>query len=193
MSDKTLVIHTCCAPCSSLPIILFDEMETFSDINLEIDQIPNIIYYFYNPNIHPKEEYIIRRDELLRFAKEKNINLVIEEDDNSSKWNNAIEGFENEPEKGKRCEKCFELRLHKTFEYAKKIKGNYVATVMSISPHKNTDTINNIGKSLENKFDGIEFICFNFKKNDGFLKTTKISKEHNLYRQKYCGCKYSIR
>ncbi len=193
MSDKTLVIHTCCAPCSSLPIMLFDEMKIFYDINLEIDQIPNIIYYFYNPNIHPKEEYIIRRDELLRFAKEKNIHLVIEEDDNSSKWENAIEGFESEPEKGKRCEKCFELRLHKTFEYAKKIKGNYVATVMSISPHKNTDTINSIGKSLENKFNDIEFICFNFKKNDGFLKTTKISKEHNLYRQKYCGCKYSIR
>ena len=76
MSDKTLVIHTCCAPCSSLPIMLFDEMKIFYDINLEIDQIPNIIYYFYNPNIHPKEEYIIRRDELLRFAKEKNIHLL---------------------------------------------------------------------------------------------------------------------
>ncbi len=222
MSTKTLVLHTCCAPCSSLPMILFDEVKPFTDIGLSLETVPNIIYYFHNPNIYPFDEYAIRRDELIRYANEKNVSLVVDENDESNenieclasdkkeilkgniissqkyehistKWHEYIKGLEDEPEKGLRCEKCFEYRLLATFEYAKKINADYVATVMSISPHKKTDTINKIGKSLESKFDGIEFLCFNFKKNNGFLRTTELSRENNLYRQKYCGCKYAMR
>ncbi len=193
-NNKTLVIHTCCAPCSSLPIVLFDSIEPFVNIGLELSEIPNVVYYFYNPNIQPISEYTIRRDELEKYAAAKNVELVIYETDNGEKqWDDYVAGFESEKEGGLRCEKCFEMRLAQTFKYAQNINADYVATVMSISPHKNTNTINRIGKTLETQFENIEFICFNFKKQDGFLKSTKISREHNMYRQKYCGCKYSIR
>ncbi len=194
-SNKTLVIHTCCAPCSSLPIVLFDSIEPFTNIGLDINKVPNVLYYFYNPNIQPFEEYAIRRDELEKYAKAKDVDLVVEEGSEAD-WNDYIAGFEGEKEGGARCEKCFEMRLAQAFTYAQKINADYVATVMSISPHKKTDIINRIGKELESKFSTIkpiEFLCFNFKKNDGFLKSTQISREHNMYRQKYCGCKYSIR
>ncbi len=193
-STKTLVMHTCCAPCSSLPIVLFDSIEPFVNIGLSIEQVPNVVYYFYNPNIQPIEEYAIRRDELKKYAIAKNVDLVVyETDDGEKQWDDFVAGFEAEKESGARCEKCFEMRLLSAFEYAKKINADYVATVMSISPHKNTNTINRIGKALEAQFQGIEFLCFNFKKQDGFLKSTQISREYGMYRQKYCGCKYSIR
>ncbi len=191
-SNKTLVIHTCCAPCSSLPIVLFESIEPFVNIGLELSEVPNVVYYFYNPNIQPFEEYAIRRDELYKYAEAKNVCLVVEEG-SEMQWDDYVASFESEKEGGARCEKCFEMRLVQTFKYAKQINADYVATVMSISPHKNTDMINIIGKSLESQFDAVEFLCFNFKKNDGFLKSTQISREYGMYRQKYCGCKYSIR
>lgn len=198
-SKKMLVIHTCCAPCSSLPIVLFDNIEPFINIGLDISEVPNVLYYFYNPNIQPFEEYAIRRDELEKYAAAKNVELVVEEG-TEAQWDNYVVGFESEKEGRLRCEKCFEMRLAQTFRYAQKINADYVATVMSISPHKKTEIINRIGKELESQFCNyeqttkpIEFLCFNFKKNDGFLKSTQISREHNMYRQKYCGCKYSIR
>ena len=98
----------------------------------------------------------------------------------------------DEKEGGKRCLKCFKLRLEKTAQYAKEHNFDYFCTTLTISPHKNTQNINKIGKELEKKYEKT-FLDRNFKKNDGFKKSLEISKENNLFRQTYCGCEYSIR
>lgn len=176
--NKKLLIHACCAPCSSY---VYEKLlaDGFS-----------LSGYFYNPNIHPESEYKIRRDEFMWFSEMKGYNVKSAEDD-VDLWFESVKGLENEPEKGKRCEVCFRLRLEKTALEAKNNGYDIFGTVLTISPHKDSKTINRIGKELENKYE-IEFLEADFKKNDGFKKSIELSRKHNLYRQKYCGCKYSI-
>ncbi len=174
---KNLLIHTCCAPCA-----------TWSFEKLILDGfLP--VSFFYNPNIHPEEEYKRRLDELVKFSGLKNYKLVIKEDDPEI-WFNAVNGFEEDKEGGKRCEICFRLRLEKTAEYAKENNFDGFTTTLTISPHKNSEIINQIGKNLQEKY-GIFFLEENFKKNEGFKKSIKISEKYNLFRQKYCGCIFS--
>lgn len=177
MKEK-LVIHTCCAICMCYPKTLLDDYDT--------------IFYFYNPNIHPKEEYYRRRDELLNYAEKNDIKVVAEEGDVSD-WYGDIKGFEQEPEKGKRCDVCFRHRLKKTFEYAKNIEARFVTTAMTVSPHKNSSSIANIGTAISNDYKTIEYLPIDFKKKDGFKKTNIIANDFGLYRQSYCGCKYSLK
>lgn len=103
-----------------------------------------------------------------------------------------VKGLENEPEKGARCDKCFELRLEKSAKFARKLGINEFTTSMVISPHKNYEKLSKIGAFIGEKYD-LSYFALNFRKNDGFLKTNKISKELDLYRQNYCGCKYALR
>ena len=150
-----------------------------------------VCVYFYNPNIYPYEEYSKRLEAQRYLCKEFNCQLFEGEYEPQEFYKVSI-GFENEPEKGKRCDKCFELRLMKTAEFAKNIGIKTFTTSIVISPHKNYEKLVNIGQKIALKFD-LEYLAIDFKKKDGFLKTNNISKEFNLYRQNYCGCEFSIR
>lgn len=147
--------------------------------------------YFYNPNIFPDTEYQKRLEAEKTLCSHFGCNLV-EEVYNPHEFFKAAKGLEGEPEKGRRCDKCFELRLRKTAEFAKKSGINKFTTSIVISPHKSFQKLSQIGENIAREF-GLEYIAIDFKKKDGFLKTNKISKELNLYRQNYCGCKFSIR
>lgn len=172
-----IVLHTCCAICSGYPISLLQDMGY------------QVIAYFYNPNIYPKEEYLRRLEAQRILCAGLNCELV-EEEYNPQEFYDAAKGFENEPEKGLRCDKCFELRLGKTAEFAKKIGVNNFTTSIVISPHKNFSRLSQIGDKIAQSHD-LNYVAIDFKKKDGFLKTNKISKELNLYRQNYCGCRFS--
>jgi len=177
-SDKVL-LHACCAPC------LTNSIQELEDEGF----LP--VVYFYNPNIYPDIEYKKRLDELICFCKSKNYPLVIENGD-LSLWKEICSPFKEENEGGKRCIECFKMRLEKSAQYAKANDFDYFCTTLTISPHKNTKNINEIGTKLEKKYD-IAFLEKNFKKNDGFKKSLELSEEYNLFRQSYCGCEYSIR
>ncbi len=144
-----LVVHTCCAVCMSYPYTILEDYES--------------IFYFYNPNIYPIYEYERRRDEFIKYAHSLGVKTYISEENNSvSDWYNDIKGFENEPEKGSRCSICFKHRIKKAFEYASFINAEYVATVMTVSPHKNSKIIEIIGNSLAQEYFPIKYLHFDF-------------------------------
>ncbi|MDD3419648.1 MAG: epoxyqueuosine reductase QueH [Candidatus Gastranaerophilales bacterium] len=179
MSSNKVLLHACCAPC------LTNSIE-----ELIIEGFDPVVY-FYNPNIYPEQEYLTRKEELILFCKKKGYELVIEEGDEGL-WHSLCEPLAKEPEGAKRCAVCFEMRLDRAAKYAKERGFDYFCTTLTISPHKNSKVINEIGKSLCQKY-GVDFLERNFKKNDGFKKSLEISKNYNLFRQAYCGCQYSIR
>lgn len=178
MKEKIL-LHCCCAP------------DATHSINVLIEQNFDVIIYFYNPNIHPENEYLKRKDDIVKVKeifKVENIDDVIYD---VEKWHKICDEFANEKEGGKRCEQCFKMRLLKTAEKAKEKGINYFATTLTISPHKNADLINKIGNEVAKEYL-INYLPSNFKKQDGFKKSIEHSKKYNLYRQNYCGCVYSI-
>ena len=150
-----------------------------------------VIAYFFNPNIYPEEEYIKRLEAERTLCGHLGCKLI-EADYNPSEYYESVAGFENEPEKGARCDKCFELRLDKTAEFTKSIGIENFTTSIVISPHKNFEKLKQIGEKIA-KDKNLHYVAIDFKKKDGFLKTNKISKELNLYRQRYCGCKFAMR
>jgi len=175
----TLLLHACCAPCSSAVLELLSEV---FDITL----------FFYNPNISPESEFVFRLDELKRLVNEmdlKDIDVVAPQYDNSE-FEAIIKGMEDIPEGGARCEKCYRLRLSKSVSYAKEKGFDYVTTTLSISPYKNAQWLNEIGKELSEQY-GVKYLLSDFKKGDGYKRSCILSNEYNLYRQNYCGCVYS--
>lgn len=175
---KRIVIHACCAICSGYPISYLKDMGY------------QVCVYFYNPNIYPAEEYQKRLDAQKTLCRYLDCKLILG-DYNPQEYYEFVKGYENEPEKGLRCDKCFELRLRKTAEFAKSIGVKTFTTSIAISPHKNFAKLTSIGEKIAQQ-TGIEYLAVDFKKKDGFLKTNKISKELNLYRQNYCGCSFAI-
>jgi len=145
--------------------------------------------YFYNPNIHPQEEYELRLEETRKVAQALNFNLIEDAYDNDE-WFKITEKFKDEPEKGKRCDVCYAMRLKKTAQKASELGSDVFTTVMSLSPWKKADVLNRMGKMFGHKYK-INFLEANFKKKDGFRKSVELSKHHDLYRQDYCGCVYS--
>ena len=176
---RKIVCHACCAVCSLFPLQKLKEFEL------------EPVIYFYNPNIYPQEEYQRRLAELERYCSENNIQLFIEEYE-PAVWNDAVKGFEAEPERGKRCEICFKLRLEKTAQFAVKNNINLLTTTLTVSPHKNSKTIFTVLEEVCGKYN-LEYLKCDFKKENGFLITSRLAEEQNFYRQKYCGCKYSMR
>ena len=174
----SLLLHSCCAPCSSSVI------EKLKDYF-------NLTVFYYNPNIYPEQEYIIRRDEQKNYLAKLGINFL-EGDYNKSDYYNMINGFEGEPEGGSRCYKCYLLRMEKCAIMAKNMNFDYFCTTLSVSPHKNSTYVNEIGEFLQNKYN-IKFLFSDFKKRQGFLRSTELSKQNNFYRQNYCGCEFSLR
>jgi hypothetical protein len=148
-----------------------------------------VTIYFYDPNIHPRVEYNKRRDELKKYADKLQLDFV-EGPYDSANWLERIRGLEDEPEKGKRCEICFDIRLAESARYAKENSFDYWTTVLSISPHKSAEQINMIGTRIAD-IVGLPFIIADWKKNEGFKIASQQSKEEDFYRQEYCGCIYS--
>lgn len=176
VEKKNLLLHCCCAPCSSYSFLYLSDKF-------------HITAYFYNPNIMPKEEHDKRLAELKRLIKEMELDIeVIEEYDDEFK--RISKGLENEPERGKRCTLCYELRLRKCALLAKKLGFDCFSTTLSISPYKDAKRLNEIGFNLESEID-VEYLYLDLKKNDGYKKSIELSKKYNLYRQNYCGCIFS--
>ena len=172
-SNRKILLHACCAICSAYPISKLKDMGY------------TVVVYFYNPNIFPEEEYHKRLAAQKTLCEHFGCELVIGEY-NPDTYYEHVKGYENEPEKGLRCDKCFELRLESAAQYAKSHEIDLFTTSIVISPHKNFDKISLIGKAIS-----ATFIPIDFKKKDGFFKTNLISKKLNLYRQNYCGCKFA--
>ena len=171
-----LLLHSCCGPCSSSVI---ERLRDYFDIT--------VIYY--NPNIEPKEEYEKRKSEQLRLLNELGIKFM-DIDYLNNEYHEKVKGYENEPENGLRCPLCFELRLDKTASKAKENNFDYFGTTLTVSPHKNSKIINEIGLKLEEKY-GVKFLLSDFKKEGGYKRSIELSKKYDLYRQDYCGCLYS--
>lgn len=176
MTQRKLLLHTCCAPCVTVPI---------ERLGSEYD----ITCFFYNPNIHPEDEFRRRMIALKKLASELKIELIAPEY-HSEIWFEQIRGLENEPEQGRRCAICFEMRLQETARLAKAEGFDLFTTTLTISPHKNSSLINQIGVELSREFQ-IEFLEANFKKKDGYQRSLELSQHFNLYRQNYCGCIFS--
>ena len=176
-----MLLHSCCGPCSTAVI---DRLKDDFDLTI----------FYYNPSIYPEQEYIHRLEEQKRYAQECGLKIEVVDGGyaDCEKFYVAYKGHEADPEGAKRCEICFRLRLSKTAEFAKQNGFDIFATTLTVSPHKNAQLINQIGEELATKF-GIQFFVADFKKKDGFLTSIKLAKKFNLYRQNYCGCKFSIR
>lgn len=175
-TDKpTLLLHSCCAPCSSSVI------ERLSG-NYEI------IVFYYNPNIYPEEEYVKRMDEQIRLLQQLNIKFL-EAKYEPEKYSECIKGLENQNEGEARCYKCYKLRIWETFKKAKSLNFDFFATTLSVSPMKKAGWINEIGLEIQDEF--CKFLAEDFKKRDGFKRSLELSKKYNLYRQNYCGCQKS--
>ena len=178
MDKKKLLLHACCAPCLSY-------------VYESLSQEYNITVYFYNPNISPLSEYERRLEEVKQFSILKGFSLIIGDNDNDS-WLHQIEPYKDLGEKSQRCWECYRFRLEDLFDKAKEVDSDILCTTLSISPHKNSKKINEIGNELKAKYN-IDFLTADFKKNDGFKKSLELSRKYDFYRQKYCGCIFSYR
>ena len=176
----TLLLHACCGPCSSY---VLEYLNSYFDITI----------LYYNPNIYPDVEYYRRKDELKKFLLEfklSNSIKLIEDNYNPDEYYDAIKGEELLGEKSARCYNCYEFRLERTVKFAKEKNYDYFTTTLSISPYKVSSWINEIGGILESKY-GVKYLYADFKKKNGYKRSLELSSEYGLYRQDYCGCKYS--
>ena len=171
-----LLLHSCCAPCSTTVI---ERLKDYFDIT--------IIYY--NPNIEPYSEYEKRKKEQIRIIGLYGLNYLDCDYDNDL-FHEISKGLELVPEKGIRCHKCYELRLNYTANKAKENGFEYFGTTLTVSPYKLSNIINEIGLKIEQKYN-IKYLVSDFKKNNGYKNSIELSKKYNLYRQNYCGCIYS--
>lgn len=174
-----LLLHSCCAPCSSTVIELLKE---YFDITI----------FYYNPNITENEEYHKRYDEMLEYIDKRHYNISVKEGRYNPKEDffEKVRGFEDRKEGGERCYKCYHLRMKETAQKALEEGYDYFTTALSISPMKNSTWINEIGENLEKEFN-VKYLYGDFKKKGRYQESIKISKDFNLYRQDYCGCIFS--
>ncbi len=175
-----LLLHSCCAPCSGDIILRLKE----SGIDFSI--------YFYNPNIHPEREYMIRKEENKKFALKHEIPFI-DADYDKDNWFDLTKGMEWEPERGKRCSACFDMRFIKTASHAQKNGFDVISSTLGISRWKDFNQINNSGVKAADQFDKISYWTFNWRKQDGSKNMLILSKNEEFYMQEYCGCVYSLR
>lgn len=183
LSNKpTLLLHSCCAPCSTLCI---DRLKQYFDLTI----------FYYNPNMSDSSEYEKRKNEQIRYIEHLNalgdsikfVEIGFCQDD----YKTIAKGFENEPEGGKRCYLCYKLRLEKTCEFAAAHGFDYYCSTLSVSPYKNAEWLNQIGLSLQS--NKTKWLPSDFKKRDGYKISRLMARQQNLYEQNYCGCIYSKR
>lgn len=179
-SRPTLLLHSCCGPCSSAVIE-------------RLCQHFQVTVYYYNPNIEPEAEYrhrLAEQERLLKLLPGDAQMLSCDYD--HAAFAAFAEEMAQEPEGGKRCLRCFELRLRKTAQAAAEQGYAYFTTTLSVSPHKNAEILNQIGQAAGEKY-GVKYLIADFKKKNGYLRSLQLSREYGLYRQDYCGCLYSKR
>lgn len=175
-----LLLHVCCAPCSSY---VLEYLSEYFEITV----------FYYNPNIEPEGEYRFRAAEEQRFISEiapKHPIRYIEGSYDPAEFHRAARGLEKEPEGGERCTACFRLRLERAADMCRACGCDYYTTTLTISPLKDADRLNGIGRELAAKY-GVQWLPSDFKKRGGYVRSVELSKEHGLYRQDYCGCVYS--
>ena len=175
-----VLLHVCCAPCSCA---ILEGMKA-SGIDVTV--------FFYNPNIHPREEYDRRKEEVVRFACKLGI-IMIDADYDDDQWRARVRGLENEPERGKRCEVCFALRLERAALYAHENGFPLIATSLSISRHKNQEQVHKAGFGAASRYDAVRFWDYNWRQKGGADRGAALAKEEGFYRQNYCGCVFSQR
>lgn len=176
----TLLMHSCCAPCSSYCLQYLAEYF-------------HITILYYNPNISPKEEYEKRVAEQKRLLRELPVKYEVsflEGTYDPDRFFEMAKGLEDVPEGGERCFRCYEMRQREAAVYAKEGGFDYFTTTLSVSPHKNAQKLNEIGLALEQEY-GVRYLVSDFKKKGGYLRSIELSREYDLYRQNYCGCVYS--
>ncbi len=178
-NKKTLLLHACCAPCSSA---VLERIAEYFDITI----------LYYNPNITEKEEYEKRLQELEKFVNEINLDniKVMPGRYQPEEFFEMSKGLEQEKERGKRCYQCYKLRLEETAKIAEQQNFDFFTTTLSISPYKNSKWLNEIGADLDKKYQST-YLYADFKKKNGYKRSIELSKQYNLYRQDYCGCIYS--
>ncbi|MEZ0390045.1 MAG: epoxyqueuosine reductase QueH [Verrucomicrobium sp.] len=175
-----LLLHSCCAPCSG------EVMEAIAASGIEF------AIYFYNPNIHPRDEYELRKQENIRFA-EKHAILFVDADYDKDNWFQRVKGLEWEPERGARCTACFDMRFERTALYAHEHGYPLITSCLGISRWKNLAQINDCGVRAAARYEGMKYWEFNWRKKGGSSRMLEISKEERFYQQEYCGCIYSLR
>lgn len=171
-----LLLHACCGPCSSS---VLEYLTPHFDVTV----------YYYNPNILPKDEFIKRENALKDVVSHfDGVKLVVPEQD-ETEYLSFVKGHKSDPEGGTRCTLCFTLRLENTARYLETHRDDFdfFATTLTVSPHKNAPLINEIGTSIARKL-GVNYLCSDFKKRNGYLRSIQLCKEWNIYRQHYCGC-----
>jgi predicted adenine nucleotide alpha hydrolase (AANH) superfamily ATPase len=177
---KKVLLHSCCAPCSGEVM----EAMTASGIDYSI--------FFYNPNIHPKREYEIRKNENVRFAQAHGI-AFIDADYDADNWMARARGLEWEPERGARCTMCFDMRFQRTALYAHEHGFPVITSSLGISRWKDMNQINGCGERAAARYDGLSYWVYNWRKGGGSSRMVEISKREEFYQQEYCGCVYSLR
>ncbi len=175
--DKRLLLHSCCAPCSS---------HCLSELSPQI----GVTVFYYNPNLDCAEEYEKRKREQIRFLRETGLADFLDCDYAPEDYISAVRGLEEEKEGGARCAVCFRLRLERTAREAKARGFDYFATTLTVSPLKNARLINEIGFAVAQEV-GVKYLPSDFKKRGGYLHSVRLSEEYGLYRQDYCGCAFS--
>lgn len=175
-----LLLHSCCAPCSGEVM----EAIMISGIDFTI--------FFYNPNIHPEKEYLLRKDENMEFADKHNIPFI-DADYDKDNWFERAKGMEDEPERGIRCTMCFDMRFERTALYAHEHDFDCISSSLGISRWKNMEQINDCGERAADKYPELVYWTYNWRKGGGSQRMIEISKQENFYQQEYCGCVYSLR
>ena len=178
----SLLLHSCCGPCSSYCI---EYLSQYFDVTV----------FYYNPNIYPDDEYYHRVKEQKRFIEAfptKHPVAFIEGDYDKEHFYEIAKGLEHEPEKGARCHKCYDLRLRRTAFVAKEKGFDFFTTTLTISPMKDSQVLNEIGIRISEEV-GVKWLPSDFKKKEGYKRSTELSKEYDMYRQDYCGCVFSFR
>ena len=175
-----LLLHTCCAPCSG------EVMEALMASGIDFT------LYFYNPNIHPLQEYLIRKQENLTFAEKHGIPFI-DADYDKDNWFQRVEGLANEPERGQRCTVCFDMRFERTALHAHENGFPVITSSLGISRWKDMNQINAAGERAAGRYPNLLYWTYNWRKNGGAERMYSIAKRENFYQQEYCGCVYSLR
>lgn len=178
--EQKVLLHSCCAPCSG------EVMEAMQASGIDYT------IYFYNPNIHPREEYELRKAENIRFAEKSGVPFV-DADYDTDNWFARAKGLEWEPERGARCTMCFDMRFDRTALYAYENGFSVITSCLGISRWKNMEQINDCGIRAASKYPGISYWTHNWRKKGGAARMVEISKREQFYQQEYCGCIYSLR
>jgi hypothetical protein len=178
--SSNVLLHSCCAPCSG------DVMQRMVDAGIQIT------IFFYNPNIHPLKEYLIRKEENIRFAEKLGIPFV-DADYDVRNWFERVKGLEWEPERGERCRVCFDMRFERSALFAHENGFDTFTSCLGISRWKNMQQINDCGLRAAARYPGLDYWTFNWRKGGGSNRMIEIAKRERFYQQEYCGCAYSLR